>query len=148
MAVGVAALAMAGCGGDDGPTKEEFAKNADKVCADLQKQTESIEANPQTPKEVEEFAAELRTTAESASKKVKELELPGGDAEAKAKEWQDAVAKQSEQRLIPALDKLESAAKEKDAQGMVSAAQEIQKLSEETEAKDLAKELGMKDCAT
>ena len=37
-AIPLAAIAFAGCGGDDAPSKEDFAADAEKICADLEKQ--------------------------------------------------------------------------------------------------------------
>jgi hypothetical protein len=141
------ALAAAGCGGDDGPTREEFAKQADQVCADLEKQTRSFsQTSPDSIDEIAQFTQKARSTAQDAIKRIGDLETPSGDAGEKAKEWQDAVTKSAEEDLIPALDEMEKAAKANDAQGVVRAAEELQKIDSSNVDK-LAKEIGANGCA-
>ncbi|HEV2815072.1 MAG TPA: hypothetical protein VGW10_17585 [Solirubrobacteraceae bacterium] len=146
-AVPLAALAIAGCGGDDKPSKEEFATNAEKVCADLEKQSQELSQNePENVQEIVDFTKKARTTAEDAVKRIRELELPEGADGDKAKQWQDAVTKEAEGQLIPALDKLEQAAEANDEKAIVEAAQEIQQI-EATESDKLAKDIGAEGCA-
>ncbi len=146
------ALAMAGCGGDDGGdgggvTKEEFATNAEEVCADLEKQSDELAQNePESVEEIVDFTQEARGTAEDAVERVRELEVPEGEEGDTAREWQDAVATEAEEQLIPALDDLEKAAEANDEQAILSAAQRIQGI-EATESDRLARELGAEGCA-
>ncbi|MDQ4125930.1 MAG: hypothetical protein M3134_10060 [Actinomycetota bacterium] len=143
-AVPLAALAFAGCGGDDAPSRQEFAEAADKVCSDLEKQTQNL-GRPENVQEIQTFAQDLRKTAEDAVKKVEDLEVPeGGDGE-KAEQWKNAVKDEAENQLIPVVEDLEKAAAANDEKAIVEAAQRIDQL-EATESDRLAKELGMKEC--
>jgi hypothetical protein len=146
-------LAVAGCGGDDGGdggggvTKEEFATSAEEVCADLEKQSDELAQNePESVEEIVDFTQEARRTAEDAVKRVRELEVPEGEDGDTAREWQDAVATEAEEQLIPALDDLEKAAEANDEQAILAAAQRIQGI-EATESDRLARELGAEGCA-
>jgi cytochrome c556 len=143
----LAALALGACGGSDKPSREEFAKSAEKVCADLKKQSERLSTSePDNVGEIAQFARDARKTAEDAVKKVRALELPEGEAGEKAGQWQDAVESEAEEKLIPALQKLEKAADANDEQALVAAAQELQGL-ESTESDRLAREIGAEGCA-
>ncbi|MDQ3741582.1 MAG: hypothetical protein M3320_09740 [Actinomycetota bacterium] len=144
LAVPLAALAFAGCGGDDAPSKEEFAEAADKVCADLEKQTQNL-GRPENVEEIQTFAQELRKTAEDAVSKVEDLEVPEGDDGEKAEQWKNAVKDEAENQLLPAVEELEKAAEANDEKAIVEAAQKIDQL-EATESDRLAKELGLKEC--
>ena len=142
-----AALAFAGCGGEDKPTREEFATNAEKVCADLKKQSERLSTSaPESIEEIQKFAQDAKKTSEGAVKQVQELELPDGDAGEKAKAWQDAVTREAEDQLIPALDELDKAAGANDRQALVAAVRKLQGL-ESTESDRLARDIGAEGCA-
>ena len=145
-AVPLAALAIAGCGGDDKPSKEEFVAEADKVCADLEKQSEELQqSEPDNVQEIVDFTKKARTTAQDAVKRIRALEVPEGADGDKAKEWQAAVTAEAENQLIPALDDLQKAAEANDEKALVEAAQNIEQL-EATRSDKLANELGMKNC--
>ena len=142
-----ALLALAGCGGEDRPTKEEFARSADAICVDLNKQSDELggtDAN--SPADFVEFARRARETAREAVRRVRGLEVPGGADGEVAKAWQDAVARQADEELIPALDRLEAAAREEDEQALLAAAQELQDV-DSSRAERLAADLGATRCA-
>jgi hypothetical protein len=142
----VAALAFAGCGGEDKPTKAEFIKSADKVCKDLDKKTDGLtQSEPDNAQEIAQLARDLKKTAQGAVKDVRALEVPEGADGDKAKEWQAAVTAEAENQLIPAVDELEKAAEANDAKAIVAAAQKMQEL-EATRSDKLAKEIGLKEC--
>ena len=62
-AIPLAALAFAGCGGDDAPSKEDFAADAEKICADLEKQGDELsKAEPDSVEEVSTFATDAKKT--------------------------------------------------------------------------------------
>ena len=146
-AIPLAALAVAGCGGDDKPSKEDFAQNAEKVCADLEKQSNELStAEPDSVEEVATFATKAKSTAEKAVERIRGLEVPDGEDGEKAKQWQDAVTEEAEGQLIPALDELKAAADANDEQKLVAAAQRIEGL-ESTKSDALAKEIGAEGCA-
>jgi cytochrome c556 len=142
-----AVLALAGCGGSDKPSKDEFAKSAEKVCADLEKQSQELsQSEPDNAQEIVDFTKKARSTAQDAVKKIRALETPEGSDGDKAKEWQAAVTAEAENQLIPALDKLEQAAQSGDEQAIVKAAQDIQGI-EATRSDKLAREIGAEGCA-
>ena len=141
-----AALLVAGCG-EDKPSREEFAASAEKVCADLEKQSERLSnSEPDNVQEIAQFARDARKTAEDAVRRVRALEVPDGDAGEKAQQWQDAVEREAQDQLIPALDQLEKAANDNDQQALIAAAQKIQGL-EADQSDKLAREIGAEGCA-
>ena len=145
----VAVLAVAGCGGDDEekPTKEEFARSADAICVDLDKQSDELgQTEARKPEDFVAFARKARDAARDAVRRVRELEVPEGADGEVAKAWQDEVARQADEQLIPALDRLEKAAQDEDEQALLAAAQELQDV-DSSRAERLAGDLGATKCA-
>ena len=147
-AVPLAVLAFAACGGEDGPSREEFAAEAEKICADLERQGDRLsQSEPDNIGEIATFAQEARGAAEDAVNRIGELEVPGGDEGETAQQWKDAVENEANDQLIPALDSLEKAAKDNDPQALQEAAQQLQQLDESSESDRLAREIGAEGCA-
>ncbi len=137
---------LAGCGGDDKPSKADFVADADKVCQNLKDQTEKIQqSQPDNAQEIAQLARDLKKTAQSAVSQVEKIEVPGGDTGKTAQEWKDAVKSEAEDQLIPAVEELESAAEKNDPKAIVAAAQKLQGLESDKSDK-LAKDLGLKKC--
>ena len=138
---------LAGCGGDDRPSKEEFARSADAICADLERQSDQLSETEATDtQDIVEFAERARTTARDAIERVGELEVPDGADGEVAQAWKDAVTSQAEDELLPALDRLRKAARDEDEQALLAAAQELQAL-DSSRAERLAGDLGARRCA-
>jgi hypothetical protein len=150
LALLVAAAALAGCGGGDGddrPTKEQFARSADAVCVDLKRQTAELgAAGAREIGDFVDFARRARETTREAVRRVRTLEVPAGADGEVAKAWQDAVTAQAEDQLLPALDRLEQAAREEDEQALLAAAQELEDV-DSRRAERLARDLGATRCA-
>jgi hypothetical protein len=142
------ALAFAGCGGDDKPSREDFAAEAEKVCADLERQGERLsQSEPDNVEEIVSFAQDARSAAQDAVNRIGDLEVPDGDDGEKAQQWKDAVEKEANDQLIPALDELEKAAQGDDQQALLAAAQQLQGLDDSGESDRLAQEIGADGCA-
>jgi hypothetical protein len=82
------ALAFAACGGDDedsGPSKSEFIKQADSICADAEKQAEDIArqgfSDPENPKpqEVLDIIQDVIPVQRETLEKIRNLDKPEGD---------------------------------------------------------------------
>ncbi|HEV2061477.1 MAG TPA: hypothetical protein VGR12_01385 [Solirubrobacteraceae bacterium] len=138
---------VVGCGGEDAPTREEFARSANAICADLERQGEALgETKVTSPDEVTAFTERARQTTREAVERIRELEVPEGADGEVARAWQDEIASQAEDELIPALDRVERAAKEGDKQELLAAAQELEAV-ESARAERLAADLGADRCA-
>ena len=143
----IGTLAVAGCGGDDAPSRDEFAADAEKICADLEKQSDRLsETQPENNADIVKFTQDARKTAEDAVTRIGELEVPEGEDGEKAQQWQNAVEREANDELIPALEDLEKAAEDEDNEGILAAAQKLQGL-ESTESDRLAKEIGAEGCS-
>ena len=71
---------IAACGGDDddgsAPTKAEFAKDADKICQDTQKEIEKIGQGASSPDELADAIDKVIAASKNAANKLTDLERP------------------------------------------------------------------------
>ncbi len=136
-AVVLSALAFAGCGGDDAATKADVITDADKICADGNKELEAI-GNPTSVEEVPDFAKRSVPIVESTTDEVEALKAPEegkADFDAFVKSNRDAIALVKPLGdLDPASDgpAIEKAITEADAAG--------------TKGEQAAKAYGFKEC--
>ena len=143
--VAAGALALAGCGGEDGPTLAEFAKQADKVCDDGEKKLEGVE-RPQDVEAVPQFADDVKKVAGDVSKQMGDLEKPSGDDGKKAEEFVDSFQADISNQLVPKLDEIKQAAEGGNEKETVAALQEIGEIENDRTEK-LASDIGAKACA-
>lgn len=143
--VPLAALAFQGCGGDDAPSREDFAQEAEKICRDAEDKIEKLE-EPKDFAGIEKYAGELDQVVSDANEKLGELEVPEGDDGEKAEQFQEAFAADYENQVKPKVDELRQAAASKDEEAVLRAAQSAQEI--ETPRTDrLAQDIGAEGCA-
>jgi hypothetical protein len=141
-----ASLGLAACGGDDAPSREEFARNADSICKDLEQATERIrEQNPSNLKGVAKAVGELKSEADDATKRLDDLEVPEGEDGEKAERFVESV-KTNAGQVTGALDEMQKAAESGDQKKVVAAAEKLQKVDTKDVDK-LAQDVGAKGCA-
>ena len=145
-AIPLAALAFAGCGGDDGPTVSEFAKEADKVCTEGEKALEGVD-RPQGVSGVPKFADDVKKVAQDTSDKMGELEKPSGDNADKAEQFVESFQADIEDQLIPKLDDIKETAEGGNEQETVQALESIGELDND-KTQQLAKDIGANACAS
>jgi phage-related minor tail protein len=138
-------MLLAACGGDDGPTRQEFATEANKVCKDLERTGDTLK-EPESVAEIEQYATDLEKEVDEAVGKLDDLERPSGEDGEKADKFIDEIKKGTDDQIKPALAELREAAQAKDEKAIVAAAEKIEKV-ETPEADRLANELGAKECA-
>jgi len=141
-------LGLAACGGGDdssAPTKEEFAKDADKICQDTEKEIEKIGQGATSPEELTKALDKVIAAAKDAANKLTDLDRPDGDAGDTATKFAEGFESELNDQLIPALEKLKKAIEDKDAQAAQAAAADLQKL-ESSESDKFARELGANAC--
>jgi hypothetical protein len=141
------ALGACGGGGDDAPSADEFAKDANTICADLEKAGKRLQ-QPESIAEIEQFAADAEKQIDAAVKRLDELETPEGEDGEKAQKFIDAIKSDTDTKIKPALQELRTAAQAKDEKAIVAAAEKIQKVEAATKNTDkLATEAGARRCA-
>jgi hypothetical protein len=141
----LASMLLAACGGEDKPSRAEFAADANKICQDLEKTGETLK-EPESVEEIEKYATDLEKEVDEAVSRLDELETPEGDDGEKAQNFIDEIKKGTDDQIKPALNELRDAAQAKDEKAIIAAAEKIQKV-DTPEADKLANELGAKECA-
>jgi hypothetical protein len=139
------ALVPVACGGSDAPSKGEFAKSAEQICADAAKQLNDL-GKATTPEEVADQLDQVIDKTQKSVDDLSDLERPEGDAGADAKKFVDALESDIEGKGIPALEKLRDAIKDKDTKAAQQAYKELAAI-ETTGSDKLAKQLGADGCA-
>ena len=139
------ALALAGCGGDDAPSREDFAREADKICQDAKSKIEGL-AEPKDFNDIEQYASDIDKAVADANKRLGDLDVPEGDAGEKAEAFQQAFAADYENQVKPKVEELRQAAEAKDEQAVLRAAEAAQQ-AETPRTDRLAKDIGADACA-
>jgi hypothetical protein len=139
--------ALTACGGDDAPSREDYAKNADGICADIERELSSLnKLDPNTPEELSGFITQLKSKINEGVDRLSNLDRPEGDAGRTADQFINALEDEIGNQAIPALDELEAAGKERDRAKLRAAVRKLEAL-EQTRSDQLARELGADKCA-
>ena len=140
----LAAFTLSACG-EDKPSRAEFATQAEKICADIEKAGDSL-GSPDSAKELPAFVDKATKTLDDGVSRMQKLETPDGDAGKKAEEFVSQLETDANDKLKPALQELKSAAEKEDQQALAASAEKLQKL-DTSESDKLAREIGAEGCA-
>ena len=135
-----------GGGGGDAPSKAEFAKEADKICKETEKEFESIGKSAESPEEVADAIDKVIDESKNAADDLVALDRPDGADGETATKFVETSQKELNEKLVPALEDVKTALEEKDAQKVQEAAANLQKL-EATESDKYARDLGATACS-
>lgn len=150
LAILVVSLGLVACGGDDdngssAPSKAEFARNADQICRNTEKELESIGENAGNPEEVADAIDKVIEESKKAADDLVALERPEGDTGQTAEEFTEGFQSELNDQIVPALEELQAALKKKDVQGVQKAAKKLQEL-ETSKSDKAARDLGATAC--
>jgi hypothetical protein len=144
-AVAIAVLA-AGCGGSSAPSRADYGKDVDRICATLEDRVDAINRDkPSTPDELIAFADKLARTLDDGVHKLKAVERPDGVDGAKAQRWLDALQRQAD-GAKSALTDLKDAVRKRDAAAAQRAIQRIQGI-DSSQVDKLAADAGARGCS-
>jgi seryl-tRNA synthetase len=139
-------VALVACGGDDAPSREEFADRANEICRKAERLTENVGEGAQSREEIAEAVDRVIEESRDAVDQLADLEQPEGEAGETAERFVEATRTQIVDEGIPVLEDLRDAVEQNDAQAAQEAAQRLDAI--DTEAPDrAARELGADDCA-
>jgi hypothetical protein len=133
-------------GGGDAPSKAEFAKQADKICKETEKEFESIGQSAESPDEVADAIDKVIDESKSAADDLVALDRPDGADGETATKFVETFKQELNEKLVPALEDVKKALEAKDAQAVQEAAANLQKL-EATESDKYARDLGATACS-
>ena len=136
----------AGCGG---PSKEEYAKEANGICSQIQKDLQSVSKGGQT-----NSASEINQRTDQAVKafatgvdRIKDLDRPGGEAGKQAEQFTAAFERFLKQDYRPGVEKLQKAVGSRDRQAIRSAALGLRNINTQ-DVNRLAGQVGVSECAS
>ena len=142
----VLSFAVAACGGDDAPSKEEFAEQANKICNEAEQSLENVGENAESPEDIANAVDEVIEQSRTAVDDLAELDRPEGEDGEAAQRFVDATRREIEEEGIPVLEDLRDALGSEDQQAAQEAAQRLQAIETEDSNK-AARELGATACA-
>src|SRR5688572_9265184 len=91
-------LAVSACGGDDAPSKAEFAADADKICKNAEKQLADVAEGASSPKEVAAAVDKVIEQSQSSVDELQALDRPDGAAGDAAEKFVDALGSDIEDK--------------------------------------------------
>jgi CHASE3 domain sensor protein len=146
LAILTVGLGLLGCGGDeDTPSKQEFANDANRICRETEKEFEQIGQSAESPEQLVDVLDKVIDKSQAAADDLVELERPeGADGDAASK-FVEGFKSELNEKLVPAIEDLKQAVKDKDAQAVQESAQRLQQL-EATQSDRYARELGATAC--
>jgi len=140
----VSALVLTACGGP-APTREEFAAEANRICAEAQQEVErqARENADQKPEQaLDQATDQLRGIIDD----LRDLDRPEGEAGELAERYVDGLEQQLD-RGLPVLERFQEALESRDRQAIQQAARDAQALQGQgAELRNLANRLGLDRC--
>jgi hypothetical protein len=135
-----------GGGGGDAPSKAEFAKAADRICNETEKEFESIGEGAESPEDVANAIDKVIDESQNAADDLVALERPEGADGETATQFVETFKKELNEKLVPALQDVKKALEAKDQQAVQEAVGKLQAL-EATESDKYARDLGATACS-
>ena len=145
VAVLIVGLALLGCGGEDAPSKEEFANDADRICRDTEKELEEIGQSADSPEELADVLDKAIDKTREAADDLADLERPEGADGDTAEKFVEGFRSELNNTLAPAIEDLQQAVEDKDPQAVQEAAAQLQQL-EASKSDRYARGLGASAC--
>jgi hypothetical protein len=139
---------VAGCGGsDDPPSQADYAKAADKICADVETRVTALgKSNPRSAAELQRYIESLKQASEDGVKRLRALDTPEGAAGKTADQFTGTLERQYRDEVVPALDQLRQAVTDGDKKALRAATKQLNAIDNK-QTNQLASELGAKGCA-
>src|SRR5919109_2707953 len=147
LALVLAALILPACGGDDGVSEEDYAKQVNRVCDDTERELNELDIqSAKTSAEVTALIDDVIAKSRAAIDRLKGLQRPGGAAGEAADRFVNTLEREYEKDALPALDDLKAAIRSGDRGAAADAADHLNQL-ENAESDRFARRLGADACA-
>jgi hypothetical protein len=140
------ALAVASCSGDDPPSQEDFADQANEICREAEQSLENVAEGADAPEDIVEAIDEVIEESRKAVDELEDLERPEGEAGETAEQFVDATRMEIQDEGIPALEELRGAIEREDQGEIQEAALRLRRI-DSSASNRTARALGATDCA-
>jgi hypothetical protein len=142
------AVLVAGCGGSSAPSRADYGKDVDRICATTDERVRAIQREtPSTTPELVAVADQLGRAVDDGVTRLEAVQRPDGDDGVKARRWLDELHRQVDQIVKPALADLEDAAGRNDTAAIQRAIGRLQRL-DDARVRALARAAGARICAS
>jgi hypothetical protein len=141
----VALSFLSACNGDDAPSREEFAKDAERICTRAQNELRDLGREASSPDELAGVVDGVIDRLRQSVDELGDLEPPDGEAGEAAERFVDAVERDIQDTGIPALREFRDAVEEGDRPAAEAALRKLQEI-DETDTNALAREIGAPAC--
>jgi len=145
LAVVLVGLGLVACGGDDAPSTQQFANNAERICRETEKEIEKIGQSAGSPGEVADVIDKVIEKSRKAADDLVDLERPAGEDGDIAEKFVEGFESELDDKVVPALEDLRGALEKKDPRAVQEAAQRLQQL-EASKSDRFARDLGATAC--
>jgi hypothetical protein len=129
----------AGCGGDEGLSREEFVSEAEAICDEFDQRVNEVD-EPESPADVERYVNEVRPVVENGLNELRELQPP----EEFQERWDVLMARNDEG--LEALDDLAQAGANGDEARVQEISEDAARRDEESDR--IVLELGLEKCTS
>jgi septation ring formation regulator EzrA len=140
------AFAAVSCDGDDAPSQEEFAQQANEICREAKQSLKSVGEGAEGPEDIIEAIDEVIEESRNTVDELADLERPDGEAGETAERFVDATRREIENEGIPALEELRGAVEAEDRGAIQETARRLRRIDTSASNK-AARELGANACA-
>jgi hypothetical protein len=144
--VAIGLVVLLSGGGDDGPSREEFAERANEICREAEQSLENVGQEAESPEEIANAVDQVIEESRNAVDELADLERPEGDAGDTAEEFVNATRREIQEEGIPALEDLRDALEDGDQEAAQEAARRLQEI-DTGDSNRAARELGADACA-
>jgi hypothetical protein len=139
-------VVVAGCGGSTAPSRADWGKDVDRICATLDASVAALQREaPTSTEELVSFADRLGRVIDDGVRRLRAVQRPDGADGEKAKRWLDELARHDEKVVKPALAALKDAAQRKDTAAIQRAVSRIQRV-DDRRVTALARQAGARGC--
>jgi hypothetical protein len=143
----VLALTVASCGGgDDAPSQEDFAEQANEICQKAEQSLKNVGEGADSPEDIVNAIDRVIEESRNAVDDLADLERPDGEAGETAQQFVDATRREIEDEGIPALEELREALESRDQEAAQEAARRLQEI-DSAASNEAARKLGANACA-
>jgi hypothetical protein len=147
-ALALAAIVLFACDGDDdGVSRQDYAKRANKVCDRVERELRKLDVgSAETSDEVSALLDQVIARSRAAIDRLKALDPPEGEARKTAERFVGTLEREFEENALPALDDLRAAIISGDRAAAANAAKRLGEL-ENARSDRFARQLGADSCA-
>jgi hypothetical protein len=139
------AFAALSCNGDEAPSQEEYAEQANEICREAKDSLENLGEEARNRDDVPGAINRVIEEARQTVDELADLELPEGDAAERAERFVDATRAEIQGTGIPALEDLRRAFERGDQEALQEAIRRLRQI-DSSASNRAARAVGASDC--